>query len=571
MHSRKIPLIILTLIAACSLGALEPPTRAEIDQYLRDGSFPARLQNALALGNHRIDPALLRDFKARLRRMVPPTADVDRGDPLDTQALPPVRRNGLPAKGNVHVFALLIDFPDYPAVNAAATINAKLFGDGDSGWPYESLRNYYRRSSYNLLEIGGTTLGWYRPAHTRASMPQTAAAREALIKEAIQHFHNQGHNFAQYDNDNNGTIDYFIVIWTGPNNGWANFWWGYQTAFSSNFSLDGKSFAGTKYSWQWESRDWPGPYDQIVVMHETGHALGLPDYYDYDATVGPGGGLGGLDMMDADRGDHNCFSKMLLDWLTPQVFNYGTRRLALAQAAAAPDALALMPEFDSGSPFSEFFMVQNRTRGLNDAFLPGDGLLVWHVDARLDPQGTDFAYDNSYTSHKLLRLMEADGLEQIEKGLPADAPDYYTQGLTFGPQTVPPSGRYDGTATGVTVMDISASGPTMTLTADVHYALGQPAYPVLQRVAGDFIFFREYINRLTWSNNSQNRTSIVQYRIFKRPSGADDTAYVFLAAAAASANPGYDHKGLKKDEFYKYRIIAVDKNGVESAATEVGN
>jgi fibronectin type 3 domain-containing protein len=111
----------------------------------------------------------------------------------------------------------------------------------------------------------------------------------------------------------------------------------------------------------------------------------------------------------------------------------------------------------------------------------------------------------------------------------------------------------------------------MPLTADVHYTLGQPTYPALKRVAGDFIFFREYINRLTWSNNPGNRTPIVKYRIFNRPSSADDTAYVFLADAPATANPGFDHKGLKKDEFYKYRIIAVDKNGVESPATEIGN
>jgi len=53
----------------------------------------------------------------------------------------------------------------------------------------------------------------------------------------------------------------------------------------------------------------------MVVIHETGHALGLPDYYDYDDKVGPRGGVGGLDMMDNNWGDHNPFSKWLLGWL----------------------------------------------------------------------------------------------------------------------------------------------------------------------------------------------------------------------------------------------------------------
>jgi M6 family metalloprotease-like protein len=570
MIGRKI--LVFSFLAMTGFAwALEPATRAEIDQYIRDGSFSWRLQNAIAFGNNLVDPGLVRDFKARLRRMAPQTADIDRGDPADAQTLPSGRKGGLPTKGTVKVFALLIDFPDYPAVNGAGVISSKLFGDGDTGWPYESLRNYYRRSSYNLLEIGGVSLGWYRAAYARDSMAQTAAAREALIKEALQYFHGQGHNFAQFDNDNNGTIDYFIVVWTGPNNGWANFWWGYYTTFSSVFSLDGKSFAGSKYSWQWESRYWPGAYDQVVVMHETGHALGLPDYYDYDATVGPGGGLGGLDMMDANRGDHNGFSKMLLDWVSPQVFNYGTGRISLTQSATTQDGLVIMPEFDPQSPWDEFFMVQNRNRAANDFYLPADGLLIWHVDARLNAQQTNFQYDNSYTAHKLLRVMEADGLEQIEKGYAANAGDYYTQGRLFGPAAAPASGRYDGTASGVTATDVSPNGPTMALTADVHYTFEPPVSFAVSRLSGDYIFFQEYVNRLNWAENPRNRTARAGYRIYKKPLRAGDEAYTLLAEIAASTNNRYDHKGLKKDEFYSYRIIAIDKNGVESAAAEAGN
>ncbi len=230
-----------------------------------------------------------------------------------------------------------------------------------------------------------------------------------------------------------------------------------------------------------------------------------------------------------------------------------------------------MPEFDAASPFSEFFMVQNRTRGLNDALLPGDGLLIWHVDARLNAQGTDFAYDNSYTAHKLLRIMEADGLEQIEKGYAAKAEDYYTQGRLFGPAAAPASGRYDGTATGVTVMDISPSGPTMALTADIHYTLQPPASFAVSRLSGDYIFFRESINRLNWAENPRNRTAMARYRIYKKPLRAGDEAYTLLDEITASTNNRYDHKGLKKDELYSYRIIAIDKNGVESAAAEAGN
>jgi M6 family metalloprotease-like protein len=123
-----------------------------------------------------------------------------------------------------------------------------------------------------------------------------------LIKEAVNHFDAQGHDFSQYDNNGDGVLDYFVVIWAGPDNGWGNFWWGYQTVFPDNtYTVDGVRLG--KISWQWEANPVGGAFTPVVVIHETGHALGIPDYYDYDSSVGPQSGVGGLDMMDSAMGD----------------------------------------------------------------------------------------------------------------------------------------------------------------------------------------------------------------------------------------------------------------------------
>ena len=554
-----------------SLLALEPPSPGEIQRYMLDGSYAARLRNAEVFGNNRVAPELISDLVSRLARTRHASTGIgSRGSGPGALSLPSGTRNVLPSKGTDRVFALLIQFPDYPAVNSKETIASKIFGDGDgTGYPYESVRNYYRRASYGMLELAGGVLGWYTPSYTRASMAQTTAAREALIKEALNFFDGQGHNFAQYDNDNNSSIDYFVVVWTGPNNGWSNFWWGYQTSFSSSFALDGKSFVNTRYSWQWESRNWPGAYDQIVVMHETGHALGLPDYYDYDATVGPKGGVGGLDMMDANRGDHNAFSKMLLDWNAPQSLAVGSRAFALGASGNTRDALVLMPEFTAAQPFTEFFLIQNRLRVENDSGLPGDGLLVWHVDARLTTSGS-FLYNNSYTDHKLLRLMEADGLEHIEQGYAATAADYYTSAKTFGPATRPSSARYDGTDPGVALFGIGPSQQTLAFTADVHYALFPPQGLSLERRADDYIFYKEYVNKLTWTADARNRVEIASHRIYAKERGAPESAYALLATLAGSA-ASYEHRGLKSAGLYAYRVVAIDRNGMESAPAETTN
>jgi M6 family metalloprotease-like protein len=444
------------------LFALEPPTKQQLAKYRLDGTLAQRIADAKALGNDQVEPGLLREFQGRLeriRRKALGMSDAEIDDILPV--FPPGIRPGLRNKGNNKTFVLLIDFADYPASQTAASINGKIFGNGAGEYPLESLRNYYRRSSYNQLEIQGSTLGWYRPAYTRAGVPQTDAGRENLIKEALTYFNGQGHDFSQYDNDNNGVIDYFLVIWTGPPGEWASFWWGYYTGWDSRFILDGKQFKGTTYSWQWESRPYPGTFSPYVTIHETGHALGLPDLYDYDDTVGPKGGVGGLDMMAGNWGDHNGFSKMLLDWLTPEVCAGASRTLTLRPTGSYPEAVIFWRNYNIASPFTEFFMAQNRYRVKNDTGLPADGLLLWHIDARLDAGGS-FRYDNSYTAHKLVRLMEADGLEEIEQGHSANAGDYYVPGKALGPGTVPNSKAYSGSQTNIYLDTITSSSSAMT-------------------------------------------------------------------------------------------------------------
>jgi len=456
-------LFIFLFLCGGPSSALTPPTKEQVEQYRRDGTLAARIADALAIGNHRASPKLAARAQYKFQQRSLQLQGLN-PDQMPQILAPPPDWKGMPTTGTVKVLALLIAFNDYAPTHSREYIESKLFGNGTDGYPYESLRNYYRRSSYDKLEIQGNVLGWYTTFYPRSAVPETMQGREALIKEALDYYNAQGHDFTQYDNDGDGEIDYLMVIWTGPHGDWATFWWAYMTEFSdSSYQVDGKRLK--TYSWQWESRDYPiGDVSVRTFIHETGHALGLPDYYDYDDSVGPRGGVGGLDMMDASQGDHNCFSKFLLDWINPPTYGtVGNFSVTLRPSATTEDAALVMPKATPGNQFAEFFMIQNRYRANNDTAFPNDGLLFWHVDARLNLDGKNFQYNNSYTDHKLLRLMEADGLEEIETGdLYADAEDYYGPGSTFGPATVPNSSRYDGSPTGITASGISTVGNSIT-------------------------------------------------------------------------------------------------------------
>jgi M6 family metalloprotease-like protein len=457
-------LLFMTAFALC----MEKPTPEQVAQYKADGTWEQRLADARAFGNHLVDPALLQRMHYNTQKQMLASEGLTPQN-IDQLLAPPPSWRGMPTKGTVKVLILLIAFADTPPISGEtqAVVQSKIFGTPGSGYPYDSLTNYYQRASYNQLNIQGDVLGWYTTAYNRSSVTQTTAGRESVIKEALNYYNSQGVDFSQYDNDGDSKIDYFAVVWTGAHGDWATFWWGYQTSFSdSTFTLDGKRLG--KYSWQWESYSYPsGSFTPLVVIHETGHALGLPDLYDYDGSVGPDGGVGGLDMMDSNWGDHNCFSKYLMEWITPTIMSSGSGTYTLRSSASTTDALLIMPGATS-TAFGEFFMVQSRFRELNDTTHPTNGLLIWHIDSRLNGGSTNYLYDNSYAAHKLVRLMEADGLEQIEQNYSANTGDYYVAGKSFRSDTTPNSLRYDGTASNVRIGSISLGTLQATFSAAIN-------------------------------------------------------------------------------------------------------
>jgi len=60
----------------------------------------------------------------------------------------------------------------------------------------------------------------------------------------------------------------------------------------------------------------------------------------------------------------------------------------------------------------EYYLLENRARIGADGRLPGEGLLVWHVDESVD----GFRTAESNVARKLLHLVEADGRADLDRG-----------------------------------------------------------------------------------------------------------------------------------------------------------
>lgn len=458
-------------------------------------------------GHHeRPDPYLVWETQQRYKNG--PYAQSTSGDKINDAVRTFPVRLGLPTLGTVRVPVFLIEFSDVPhtAAQTVADVQSKMFGSGDANqYPYDSIRNWYQRSSDNQLTITGDVYGWYKAEWPRAHYNETVGGvtgMEVLLEEALNYYDNPLHkdgnvDFAQYDNDNNGYIDNIFIKWTGETGEWnstitpTSFWWGKHLN-----AIDSEGHTGIKQllydskhvgSYVWS--EYGTRYDPQTDIHETGHALGLPDLYDYNSSVGPRGGAGGLDMMDSMLGDFNSLFKMLLQW--KRVGEFSTKDITIISSGSQQvtlrpnkDVVFIMPGASPSFLFgSEFFMVEYRSQlqrndpvkplWSNDKNLPTSGLVIWHIDSTF--YGNNFKYDNQDTDHKLIRLMEADGLEEIQRSnLPngaayyPDAGDFYKPPSTFGPYTTPNSGDYAGRDTRVQVDQLqlhpSQSGIT-TMTA----------------------------------------------------------------------------------------------------------
>lgn len=85
----------------------------------------------------------------------------------------------------------------------------------------------------------------------------------------------------------------------------------------------------------------------------------------------------------------------------------------------------------------------------------------------------------------------------------------------------------------------------------------------VRREVNNLIFSREYVNILTWNPNPENTSTIVGYRIFRKPGGAADDAYTLLAETDGGVF-SYNDRGLDQNGSYVYKIVSVNDQGRQS-------
>jgi immune inhibitor A len=387
--------------------------------------------------------------------------------PLGTSAAP-VRSAALdrsPLKGTIRAIVVLVQFSDKKMTKTKKHYEDLFFSTGiiKTG----SVREYYREVSNNIVDIVGEVVGPYtlpkkisEYAHGESGLGKILPNARTMARHAVE-MADKDVNFSQYDNDNDGFVDAFIVIHAGPGaevTGNANDIWSHKSVIEgSAYSADGKKV----YAYNTVPED-----AKIgVCCHELGHLLfGFPDLYDTDySSEGVGNWClmsGGNWNGSGDTPAHpSAWCKANQEWVT--VVNPKTNgKVSLDAVETSHTVYRLAKDGASGK---EYFLLENRQKTLFDSKLPGAGLLIWHIDENIA--------NNSDENHPKVALEQADGKNDLLKGTNrGDGGDPYpgtANNISFTKTTTPGSKTYGGVDTCISVNNISPSGPTMTMNVSV--------------------------------------------------------------------------------------------------------
>lgn len=374
--------------------------------------------------------------------------------------------NGVfPSIGTRKALLLLIDFPDESNTFSKSAVDDMVNKpgynvNGQSG----SFRDYYLDISYGALTINTDTYGWYTSSQNKSWYGYGNGYQVAtdLVREAVDAAENAGVNFAHYDGDGDNKVDVVMVIHAGrgrEESGDDDDIWSHRWVLSGNgnaVTYDGKYI--NDYIIQPEKYGSTNISNIGVFCHEFGHALGLPDLYDTDYSSN---GLGKWCLMAGGTWNNSgrtpaqmsAWCKSELGWMTPQVLT-GNGTISNMNYSDVDNESY---RFNTGSA-NEYFLLENRQKEGWDAYIPGEGLAIYHID--------ESRSGNTEDNHYLVHLEQADGdldlNSDINSGDNGDLFPGASSNHSFTCYTDPKSDLYNGDPSNVSLYNISENGTHIT-------------------------------------------------------------------------------------------------------------
>lgn len=400
--------------------------------------------------------------------------DRDRGVMASASSHSSCFRDNIPTTGDVNMPVLLANFTDTSPTTSSNDFEQLLFGDDPAiATGPGSLKDYFDEASYGELNVDSGpegVSGWYEADNAESvygggTGGSNATKSAPLVEETVKSADNDGFDFSAYDNDGDGCVS-VVVIFQGDGESQSP---DTDDIWPHRFSLAGASSTSpvkvdgvwvNSYSLQPETDYRTGNIKSIgTIAHETGHLFGLPDLYDTNDSNGPSAGIGEWGLMGSanfnqiggvagDSPAHpTALMKQRLDW--GRTFLSPTGISKAGEEGLLPPITSSSLHYKIGSG-DEYFLLTYRPQEGFDEGLPGEGMLIWHVDETQN--------NNDDETDKLIDLEAADGNQDLDnQNNRGDAGDPFpgsTAATRFADGTTPSANWKDGSASGVDLQNI---------------------------------------------------------------------------------------------------------------------
>ncbi|MDE5877449.1 MAG: M6 family metalloprotease domain-containing protein [Muribaculaceae bacterium] len=290
---------------------------------------------------------------------------------------------------------------------------------------------------------------------------------EELAIEACQML-DETVDFSEYDRDGDGVIDNIFIFYAGYGEAdggaawtiWPHSWEVTTARPNERYEFDGVQLDRYACASELEGNGTPDGIGTFV--HEFSHVMGLPDLYatSYTGAFTPGSwsvmDMGPYNNDGRTPPNYSAYERYCLDWLQPMEIEMTSE-------------VVLNPMLDNNEAFivhtekqNEFFILENRQQEGNDRYLPGHGMLVWHID--YNPGIWDANIVNNQPTHQYVDLIEADN-KRDDISRAGDAFPGTKNVTEFGPTTKPAFVDWNKQPVEYTLNDIQEIDRVITFTS----------------------------------------------------------------------------------------------------------
>ncbi len=399
---------------------------------------------------------------------------------------PEYERATFPSKGSTRSIAILVEFSDksFTVANPHDTFDKMLNEKGFSQYSATgSARDYFSASSNGQFTpqfdvYGPVKLSKSYSYYGRGSNDDYV---HLMIIEACKAL-NETVDFSIYDTDNDGKIDNVYVFYAGygeadgggTNTVWPHSWDIYSGA-GEYCQLDGKLLDHYATSNELDA----GSSNLAGIgtfCHEFGHVLGLPDLYStaYTNSFTPGK----YSIMDYGSYSNNShtpptytgYERYCLDWIEPKVlFEPEVITLGSIEDEGGYDDVCIIKTNNE----NECFILENRQQKGWDTYIPGHGMLIWHIDYNKNIWDNNTC--NNSENYQHIDIEEADNT-QTEYSRSGDTfPG--TSGITsFTDETAPSMITWNNEKLNAPITEISETNGKITF----KFRSGEPSLNYMQ-------------------------------------------------------------------------------------------